>query len=77
MPVFPDMHAGENRDKVLPAELDSYLSHIRALIVAGNIEKAYKSLTDFQARFAGTWAEIEEIRELEMQLDRLKPHAEQ
>lgn len=68
-----DVPAGEPRGQGLPAEVDSYLSHIRALIVAGNIERACKSFAAFQSRYACTWDEVEEIRELEMQLNRLKP----
>jgi len=71
--TVPDVPADEPRGQAIPAEVDSYLSHIRALIVAGNIEKACKSFAAFQSRFACTWDEVEEIRELEMQLNRLKP----
>lgn len=56
----------------VPAEVASYLSQIRALIVAGNATLASKSLDNFRVRFGEQWFDMSEIKEVEIQIRRMK-----
>lgn len=56
----------------MPDDVASYVSHIRALIVAGNLRMANKSLESFRLRFGEKWVDLSEIREIETQVKRMK-----
>lgn len=56
----------------LPVEIASHISHIRALIISGHVRKAEKILGAFCKRFAGSWAELPEINEIESHLVEMK-----
>ena len=57
---------------LIPMDVSAYISQIRALIVAGNLKKASKSLDSFRVRFGGKWLDLYEIKEIEAQITRLK-----
>ena len=59
-------------DRLMPDDVASYVSHIRALIVAGNLRMASKSLNGFRVRFGEKWVDLPEIREIETQIMRMK-----
>lgn len=59
-------------DRLMPDDVASYVSHIRALIVAGNLRMANKSLESFRLRFGEKWVDLSEIREIETQVKRMK-----
>lgn len=56
----------------LPVEIASRISQIRALIISGHVRKAEKILGVFCKRFAGSWAELPEINEIESHLVEMK-----
>ena len=70
--VLPDRLPGSEEASLVAADVASYLSHIRALIVAGNVKLASKSLDNFRLRFGEKWFDVSEIREIDMQIKRMK-----
>ncbi len=67
-----DRHPEAQPAGLIPADVASYISHIRALIVAGNLRMASKSLESFRVRFGEKWFDLSEIREIETLIMRMK-----